>query len=268
MTTSGFLPPSSRQGDWTWRPHSSPMREPTSDEPVKPTLSTSPLRERRSSPSKADGPSHWTRLSTPSGSPPARNSSVSAWPERRRVLGRLPDDGVAAQQRRDEVPGRHRDREVAGGDDRRHPDRVAEGEQLLVGQLAGHGLAVQPAPLGDEEVAGVDHLLHLAERLRVGLADLAREQARRAPPCCPPPGGRCGRSSCRAPAPAWRPRRAGPRGRRGRRRRTRAASVSQASQTSSSRLAGLRDSTRVPPSRVLAADDRSDAPRLRDAHAP
>jgi hypothetical protein len=33
------------------------------------------------------------------------------------VLGGLPDDGVATKQRRDDVPGRHRDREVAGRDD-------------------------------------------------------------------------------------------------------------------------------------------------------
>ena len=97
---------------------------------------------------------------------------------RGRVLGRLPHGRVAAQQGGDEVPGRHGDREVAGGDDGRHADRVAEGEQLLVGHLGGHGLAVQPAALADEEVAGVDDLLDLAERLGVGLADLARDQAR------------------------------------------------------------------------------------------
>ena len=58
------------------------------------------------------------------------------------------------------------------------PTGVAEGEQLLVGHLRGHGLAVEPPALADEEVAGVDDLLHLAERLGVGLADLARDQAR------------------------------------------------------------------------------------------
>jgi hypothetical protein len=61
--------------------------------------------------------------------------------------------------------------------DRRHADRHAEREQLLVGHLARHGLAVQAPALGDEEVAGVDDLLHLAERLGVGLADLARDEA-------------------------------------------------------------------------------------------
>ncbi len=58
ITTSGFLPPSSRQGDWTWRPQSSPILDPTADEPVKPTLSTRRSSRARSRPSNADGPSH------------------------------------------------------------------------------------------------------------------------------------------------------------------------------------------------------------------
>jgi hypothetical protein len=98
--------------------------------------------------------------------------------ERRRVLRRLPDHGVAAQDRGHQVPGRDRHREVARGDDRRDADRRAEGEQLLVGHLARHGLPVQAPALAQEEVAGVDDLLHLAQRLRVGLAHLARHEAR------------------------------------------------------------------------------------------
>ena len=80
ITTSGFLPPSSRQGDCTWRPQSAPISEPTADEPVKPTLSTSRSPSARSSPSKAVGPSHSTRLRTPSGSPPWMKSCASAAP--------------------------------------------------------------------------------------------------------------------------------------------------------------------------------------------
>ena len=97
--------------------------------------------------------------------------------KRRRVLGRLPDDGIAAQDRGDEIPGGHRHREVARGDDRRHAHRVAEGEELLVGHLARNRLAVEAAALADEEVAGVDDLLHLPERLRVRLPDLPCDEA-------------------------------------------------------------------------------------------
>src|SRR5689334_9524424 len=80
MTTSGFLPPSSRQGFCRWRPQSSPRRLPTSLEPVKPTLSTSPASSACSRPSNAVGPSHCTRFSTPSGRPPWRKSWVRASP--------------------------------------------------------------------------------------------------------------------------------------------------------------------------------------------
>ena len=96
--------------------------------------------------------------------------------QRGAVLGRLPDDGIAAQDRRHQVPRRHGDREVARGDDRRDTDRHPKREQLLVRHLRRHGLPVQPPALAEEEVARVDDLLHLAERLGIRLADLARDQ--------------------------------------------------------------------------------------------
>ena len=45
------------------------------------------------------------------------------------------------------------------------PTGDAEREQLLVGHLRRHRLAVEAPALAEEEVAGVDDLLHLAERL-------------------------------------------------------------------------------------------------------
>ena len=92
--------------------------------------------------------------------------------DRGRGLSRLPHDSVPAQQRRDEVPGRDGRREVRRRDDRGHAYRDPEREQLLVGHLARHGLPVEPATLAQEEVAGVDDLLHLTEGLGVRLADL------------------------------------------------------------------------------------------------
>ena len=94
------------------------------------------------------------------------------------VLGRLPDDRVAAEQRRHDVPGRHGHREVARRDDGRHPDRHPEREQLLVRHLGGHRLPVQPPPLAEEEIARVDDFLHLATRLGQRLAHLAGDQPR------------------------------------------------------------------------------------------
>ena len=97
--------------------------------------------------------------------------------QRRRVVGRLPHHRVAAQQGRHEVPGRHRHGEVAGGDDAGDADRHPEGEQLLVAHLRRDRLAVQPSALAEEEVAGVDDLLHLPAGLGQRLADLADDQA-------------------------------------------------------------------------------------------
>src|SRR3954447_25621590 len=75
------------------------------------------------------------------------------------VFGWLPHHRVSAQQRRDQVPGRHRNREVAGGDVRRYAHRDAEGEELLVGHLRWDRLAVETPTLAKEEAAGVDDLL-------------------------------------------------------------------------------------------------------------
>src|SRR5712691_3046226 len=80
ITTRGFFPPSSRQGDCRNRPHSSPSRRPTSVDPVNPTLSTTPSSRARSSPANVCGPSASTRLNAPSGSPPCRKSCAKASP--------------------------------------------------------------------------------------------------------------------------------------------------------------------------------------------
>ena len=135
ITTSGFLPPSSRQGVCRCRPQSAPIWAPTSEEPVKPTFCTSPSVER------AGQPVEGRRAVGVDGVEHARGHAAGDEQLGQRVaegggvLRRLPHHGVAAEQRRDEVPGRHRHREVAGRDDAGDPDRDAEGEQLLVAHL-------------------------------------------------------------------------------------------------------------------------------------
>ena len=78
MTTSGFLPPSSRHGVCRCRPASSPMRRPTWLEPVNPILSTTPSSSARSKPANVCSPSASTRLHTPSGTPACNSSWVNA----------------------------------------------------------------------------------------------------------------------------------------------------------------------------------------------
>src|SRR5215217_6542529 len=155
ITTRGFLPPSSRQGDCMCLPQSSPILFPTSEEPVKPTLSTSFSSRVRSNPSKAAGPSACTTFRTPSGRPLAMKSLASASPMAGEYSAGF--QTTALPQVRAGI--RYHDGEVAGRDDGRDADRDAEGEELFVWHLRGDGLAVEPTALTSKEVAGVDYLL-------------------------------------------------------------------------------------------------------------
>ncbi len=156
---------------------SAPISRPTADEPVKPTLSIRPRSRAVLQAGEGGRPVGVHDVEHPVGQPAAADEElVEGGRDDGGVVGRLPHDRVAGQQRRDDVPGRHRDREVAGGDHRDGADRLAEGEELLVRHLARHRLPVQPAALAEEEVAGVDDLADLAERLGVRLADLGGDQ--------------------------------------------------------------------------------------------
>src|SRR3954471_7280988 len=94
------------------------------------------------------------------------------------VFGGFPDDRIARQEGRHDVPGGHRDRKIASRNDGDCADWPAEGEQLLVGHFARHGLAVKSPALSKEEVAGVDDLPDFTKRFAVRLADLGRHQPR------------------------------------------------------------------------------------------
>ena len=75
-------------------------REPTADDPVKPTLSTSLSSSARSRPSKAVGPSRLHEVQDAVGQAARDEQARERVAERGRVLRGLPDDGVAAQDRR------------------------------------------------------------------------------------------------------------------------------------------------------------------------
>ena len=107
---------------------------------------------------------------------PARAASSASAGQRgqRGLLRRLPDHGVAADQGERGVPGPDRDREVERGDDADDAERVPGLHQPVARALRGDGQAVELAGQPDREVADVDHLLHLAERLGADLAGLER----------------------------------------------------------------------------------------------
>ena len=94
----------------------------------------------------------------------------------RGLAGRLPEGGVAADGGDRGVPAPHRDREVEGGDDADHAERVPLLEHAVVGALGVHRQAVELAREAGREVADVDHLLHFAFALGEDLAHLEGDE--------------------------------------------------------------------------------------------
>ena len=95
----------------------------------------------------------------------------------RRLRRRLPDHRVAAHRRDRGVPRPHRDREVERGDDPDDAERVPLLVHPVLRPLRVHRQAVELARQADGEVADVDHLLDLAQPLRVDLPRLERDEA-------------------------------------------------------------------------------------------
>ena len=201
QTTIGFLPPSSRLTRLRVFAARVLISTPVSVWPVKLMTLTSGWSTIALPTSP---PEPVTTLTTPSRQP-ALDEQLHEADEAGRRVGRGLDDGrVAADQRREQLPGRDGDREVPRRDDADHADRPADGHRELVGHLGRHGLAEQAAALAGHVVGDVDRLLHVAARLGQHLAHLARHEASRALPCARPAGGRCGTGSRRASAPASR----------------------------------------------------------------
>ena len=175
-TMAALLPPSSSRARPKRAAISGAICRPIRTEPVAETSAT-----------RGSSTSAWPTSRPPSTSwwMPGRSADVGDGPGQQGVggqraqrggLGRLPDHGVAGDQRQGGVPGVDRDREVEGGDDADHAERVPGLGQPVAGALGGDGLAEQLAGLADGQVADVDHLLDLAERLGGDLADLGGDQ--------------------------------------------------------------------------------------------
>src|SRR5262249_50461835 len=95
----------------------------------------------------------------------------------RRLVRRLPDQGVAADERERGVPRPHRDREVERRDNAGWPERMPGFEHAVARPLAGNDLAVELARQADREIADIDHLLHFALTLLDDLAGFDRDEA-------------------------------------------------------------------------------------------
>ena len=174
-TICAFLPPISSDSRLCIRPHVSPTTRPVSVDPVNEITGTSGCSTIAA---PTVSPLPCTSWMTSGGSPASSRISTSTVAGVRHVLGRLEDDRVSAEQRREHLPRGDRHREVERRDEPADADRPAEAHRPLVPQLARHRVPEQPAPLGRGVVRGVDAFLHVAARLRERLAHLARHEVR------------------------------------------------------------------------------------------
>ena len=83
------------------------------------------------------------------------------------------DDGVAADQRRNQFPRRNRHREIPRRDQPAQTDRLAHAHRKLVGHLGRCRESVKPSPFAGSVVSAVDGFLHVAAGLLQDLAHLA-----------------------------------------------------------------------------------------------
>ena len=95
----------------------------------------------------------------------------------RRLLGRLPDDGVAADERESGVPAPHSDGKVEGGDDADDAERVPGLHHAVVGALGGQCKPRELTRKPSGEGADVDHLLDLPKAFGEELSGLDRNEA-------------------------------------------------------------------------------------------
>ncbi len=93
------------------------------------------------------------------------------------LFGRLPDDGVAADEGEGGVPAPDGDGEVEGGDDAGDAQGVPLLHHAVVGALGGDGDAADGAGEAGGEDADVDHLLDLAAAFGEDLAGLDGDEA-------------------------------------------------------------------------------------------
>ena len=229
----------------TWSAASRSSTRPTSVEPVNDSLRTrgSCSIAETTAPDRRAG----STLTTPAGTPASSRIAGHRQRGQRGVAGRLEDHRAAGGQRRADLAGRHRGREVPRRDEHADADRLLQHHDLVRTRRRGrrpcpdaaHRLLGVPA----EELGGVGHLAAcVGERLAVLQRDQLGELVgpRRSSARTPGAGSRP------APAarsrPSRRPRR---RPRRPRRARPRRVAVGDATRCTSP-VAGSSTSKRPP----------------------
>ena len=95
---------------------------------------------------------------------------------KRRLFRRLPDHGIAADQRQRRIPRPDGHRKVEGRDDPDHAQRMPGFHHPVQRAFRRDGQPVQLARQTHGEIADINHLLHFPEALGRDLADLDRDK--------------------------------------------------------------------------------------------
>ena len=136
---------------------------PTSVEPVNATLSTPAC----STSARPVSPAPVTMLTTPGGQVGLLADLGEQQRGERRRLGRLEHDGVAAGQRRRDLPGQHQQREVPRDDLAGNAERLGVGSEARVVELVGPARVVEEVRRHerDVDVAGLPDRLAVVQPL-------------------------------------------------------------------------------------------------------
>ena len=136
-----FLPPISRLTILFSRAHCSAMSLPVVVEPVNEISRTSSCP---TSVGPTSSPWPLMRLTTPCGMPACSHDFDEIDRRKRHVLAGFDNDGVAANERRDQLPRRDRHRKIEWRDQPANPDRLTNAHREFVRHLGRRRKAVQP----------------------------------------------------------------------------------------------------------------------------
>ncbi len=175
-TTSAFLPPSSRHTLASRRPAVSAIQRPVAAEPVKLTRSTCGCSTRAA---PASAPSPCTTLRTPAGRPTSSQTRCEQLCRERRLLGRLQDSAVAAEDRRKDLPGNVGQRCVERDQQPCDADGLPDGHHRAVRRARSCRPPVVATSLAGDEEAQLDRRIGLAESQRLRLARLLDDDLRK-----------------------------------------------------------------------------------------
>ena len=166
-TINGAWPPSSRLTRFIWSAQPRISCLPTSVEPVKLILRTDGVLQEL----VADllGRADDQIGARPAGKPASTRHSKTWMRHKRRLAGRLADDGAAGGESRGDLAGLQRDREIPRADGADHADGMLDGHVPLARRRVGDDLAVGALALLGEPLEGIGGVQHFGPGLGNGL---------------------------------------------------------------------------------------------------